>query len=111
MKNLQKSSLLTPEKFLKEVPPSATSTFFGRYRQSIFADICRYVLKNVDICAEKISTKKNERYDDIMRYLRVKLSFLALKATLMCLRGSRTVKKNVEATVSDFTLALNELGL
>ena len=61
--------------------------------------------------AEKISTKKNERYDDIMRYLRVKLSFLALKATLMCLRGSRTVKKNVEATVSDFTLALNELGL
>ena len=52
MRNLQKFGRLTPEKFFKEVPPSATSTFFGRHRRSIFADICRYVSKNVDICAD-----------------------------------------------------------
>ena len=61
--------------------------------------------------AEKISIKKNERYDDVMKYLRVKFSFLALKATLLCLRGSRTLTKRTDGVVSDFGLALNELGL
>ena len=51
--------------------------------------------------AEKISEKKNERYEDVVRYLRVKFSFLALKSALLCLRGSRTVSK-VEDVVSDF---------
>jgi hypothetical protein len=60
--------------------------------------------------AEKISLKRNERYEDIMRYLRVKFSFLALKATLLCVRGSRTTKK-IEETTQDFGLALGELGL
>ena len=41
--------------------------------------------------AEKIAVKQHERYDDVMRYLRIKFSYLALKATLLCLRGSRTV--------------------
>ena len=57
--------------------------------------------------AEKISTKRGERYDDIMRLLRVKLSYLALKATLLCLRGSRShFKSNFS---DDFGLMLNEL--
>ena len=60
--------------------------------------------------AEKISLKKKERYEDIMRYLRVKFSFLAMKATLLCVRGSRTCKKT-EDTTEDFRLALNELGI
>ena len=60
--------------------------------------------------AEKLSAKKGERYEDVVRYLRVKFSFLALKATLLCLRGSRTVCK-VNGTDCDFGLALNELGL
>ena len=60
--------------------------------------------------AEKISEKKNERYEDVVRYLRVKFSFLALKSTLLCLRGSRTVSK-VEDIVSDFGIALNDLGM
>ena len=38
--------------------------------------------------AEKISAKRGERYEEVMRFLRVKFSFLALKATLLCLRGS-----------------------
>ena len=67
---------------------------------------CSIFHKNL---AEKLSQKKNERYDVIMRYLRVKLS-LALKSTLLCLRGSRAVSKVVEVS-SDFGLTLNELGL
>ena len=60
--------------------------------------------------AQKLSEKKNERYEEIMRYLRVKLSFLALKSTLLCLHGSRTTSQSKDV-VSDFGLALNELGV
>ena len=61
--------------------------------------------------AEKLSEKKGERYDVIMRYLRVKLSFLALKATLLCLRGSRRGKGNVGEQGEDFGYTLDQLGL
>ena len=40
--------------------------------------------------AEKISLKRGDRYEEVARYMRVKLSFLTLKATLFCLRGSRS---------------------
>ena len=62
--------------------------------------------------AEKISNKKGERYDDVMRYMRTKISFLALKATLLCLRGSRSIVPTGDhANVGDFSLSLHELGL
>ena len=61
--------------------------------------------------AEKLSEKKNERYDIIMRYLRVKLSFLSLKATLLCLRGSRGGSVNSFENGEDFAFSLDELGL
>ena len=60
--------------------------------------------------AEKISLKRDERYEDVMRYLRIKFSYLAIKATLLCVRGSRTVKR-VEEVGGDFNLALRELGV
>ena len=60
--------------------------------------------------AEKISSKRDERYEDVMRYLRIKFSYLAIKATLLCLRGSRSIKKAGEVGV-DFNLALRELGV
>ena len=60
--------------------------------------------------AEKISTKKDERYDTIMRYLRVKLSFLSLKSTLLCLRDTRRGKGNL-GSGEDFGFTLDELGL
>ena len=60
--------------------------------------------------AEKISSKRDERYEDVMRYLRIKFSYLAIKATLLCLRGSRSIKKVGEVGV-DFNLALRELGV
>ena len=61
--------------------------------------------------AEKLSEKQGERYDVIMRYLRVKLSFLAQKATLLCLRGSRRGKGNVGEQGEDFGFSLDQLGL
>jgi hypothetical protein len=42
--------------------------------------------------ADKISKKNGDKYEDVMRYMRVKVSFLVLKATLLCLRGSRSFK-------------------
>ena len=61
--------------------------------------------------AEKLSRKRGDTYQDIMRYLRVKFSFLALKATLLCLRGSRSHTKATNQHTDDFGLALNELGM
>ena len=62
--------------------------------------------------AEKMSQKQGERYEVIVRYLRVKFSFLALKSTLLCLRGSRShTTKPVRTVKEDFGLALDELGL
>ena len=63
--------------------------------------------------AEKISRKKGEEYSEVMRYLRVKLSHMALKFTLLCLRGSRshTNKTTAKPINQDFGLALDELGL
>ena len=61
--------------------------------------------------AEKISLKQGERYEEVMRYLRVKLSSLALKSTLLCLRGSRSSSKTMNIVNLDFGLALNDLGL
>ena len=58
--------------------------------------------------AEKISLKRGDRYEEIMRYLRVKFSFLSLKATLVCLRGTRSRPKQSGLT-TDFGLALYEL--
>ena len=58
--------------------------------------------------AEKIVTKRGERYEEIVRYIRVKFSFL--KATLLCLKGSRSRRVNTVPN-EDFRLTLNELGL
>ena len=61
--------------------------------------------------AEKMSVKSGEKYEDIMRYMRVKISFLVLKATLLCLRGSRTMRKNIDIGGDDCGQTLRELGL
>ena len=73
----------------------------------VMAHECSIYHKNL---AQKLSVKKNERYEEIVRYLRVKLSFLALKSTLLCLRGSRATFKGNDVDC-DFGLTLNELGL
>ena len=44
--------------------------------------------------AEKLATKSGERYSDVMNFIRCKLSFMCVRSSLLCLRGSRTIRKN-----------------
>ena len=61
--------------------------------------------------ANKIAEKTGERYDDVTRVIRVKTSFLVLRAALLCLRGSRTMYSAKGEECDDFALSVNELGL
>ena len=60
--------------------------------------------------AEKVSEKQNEKYSDVVRFLRVKLSYMALKSTLICLRGSRVTNTKAHADdTHDFGMSLIDL--
>ena len=59
--------------------------------------------------AHKICQKRGERYDDIIRFMRIRLSFLCVKATLLCLRGSRPSIR--DESVGDYSLTLSELRI
>ena len=49
------------------------------------------------ILASKISMKSDEKYNDIIKLIRTKLSFIVLRSALLCLRGSRVMNSpNVE---------------
>ena len=63
------------------------------------------------ILAQKIATKSGEQYEDITRLIRVKTSFLVLRAALLCLRGSRVVYTRNSESCDDFAFTLNEIGL
>ena len=63
------------------------------------------------ILAQKISTKSGERYEDITRLIRIKTSFLVLRAALKCLRGSRIVYSRNSEGCGDFAFTLDELRL
>ena len=60
--------------------------------------------------AEKIANKTDQRYDQVMGWIRCKLSFLIMKSALLCLRGSRVIKFNSDS-VDDFSLASDEARL
>ena len=61
--------------------------------------------------ASKIAEKSGERYDDVMRVIRVKTSFLVLRSSLLCVRGSRTMYSTKGEECDDFALSVNEIGL
>ena len=63
------------------------------------------------ILAEKIANKSGERYEDVTRLIRIKTSFLVLRAALLCLRGSRVVYQSNAENCNDFAFSLNELGV
>ena len=48
---------------------------------------CNIFLKKL---LSKISEKRGERYGDVANWVRCKLSFLCIKACLVCIRGTRT---------------------
>ena len=57
-----------------------------------------------------VRTKSDLSGGTTSRYMRVKLSYLSLKATLLCLRGSRRGKGVVESG-EDFNFSLDEYGI
>ena len=61
--------------------------------------------------AEKLSIKSGDRYEEVTRLMRVKLSFIVLKAALTCIRGSRTLKNDALSNCEDFSHNVNELRL
>ena len=61
--------------------------------------------------AEKLSLKTGDRYEEVTRLIRVKLSFIVLKAALLCIRGSRSVNNTSLTRCEDFSHNLNELRL
>ena len=62
--------------------------------------------------ADKIATKTGEQYAKVLSLIRCKLSFIAIRSALLCLRGSRTVtNKNLTKAIDDFTLSCDELKL
>ena len=64
--------------------------------------------------AERLSVKTNERYESILTWIRCKLSFMVLRASLLCIRGSRSCSSNYKSNtrvVEDFELACDEARL
>ena len=62
--------------------------------------------------ASKIAEKTGQSYSDIINYIRCRLSFIILRATILCLRGSRArpSKSNTEMG-DDFSLYARDLQL
>ena len=60
--------------------------------------------------AEKIANKTGQKYERIMSWIRCKLSFVIMRSALLCLRGSRSVKINVESA-EDFSFACDQARL
>ena len=62
--------------------------------------------------AEKISNKKDESYAEVITYIRTMLSNIAIKSSLLCLRGSRKCRsQDVQAATEDFSLINSELSM
>ena len=62
--------------------------------------------------AEKIAQKKDERYSEVIAYLRTMLSNLSVRSALLCLRGSRGKPGEwVEPAGDDYSIIHQELNL
>ena len=62
--------------------------------------------------AEKIAQKKDERYSEVITYIRTMLSNLSIKSALLCLRGSRGGPvRRVEAASEDYEIINNEINV
>ena len=62
--------------------------------------------------AERIAQKKDERYSDVISYIRTMLSSLPVKSVLLCLRGSRGQPGGkVQAAGEDFGIINQDLSL
>ncbi len=78
---------------------------------SVFGSLapeCAVFYKNL---CNKMAEKCHEKYEDIMTWIRCKLSFLCLKSCLMCLRGTRKAYVNDKYVSADFNYDISELNI
>ena len=62
--------------------------------------------------ADKIATKSEDDYSKVVNYIRYKVAFIVLRSALLCLRGSRTIRKEkIVAVAEDIDLGHDELLL
>ena len=61
--------------------------------------------------ANKIATKTIDKYEKVLTWIRCRLSFMVVKAALLCLKGSRTVNKEAIDIVEAFILTCSEAGI
>lgn len=54
--------------------------------------------------AELLSIKKGENYANTMSWVRAKVSFALIRSALLCLRGSRSIRRTVDTTNVDISL-------
>jgi hypothetical protein len=70
---------------------------------------CQVFLKHL---LTKVADKRQEKYNDVCNWVRCKISFLCIKACLMCLRGSRAkATDNLNYVSNDFGLDSVESNL
>ncbi len=68
---------------------------------------CSVFMKNL---AQKIAEKEKETYNNVIGWIRAKLSFLCLKASISCLRGTRHGPRDTYIS-QDFSNDILEAGL
>ena len=60
--------------------------------------------------ASKIALKKNERYEDVVSFIRCKLLFLILRSAVTCTKGNRLYEK-ASVMVNDVRLTCDSVGI
>lgn len=60
----------------------------------------------------KLSEKSDERYSEVLNWVKCKISFMCIRACLMCLRGTRKRNKHSNVYISeDFAYDISQTGL
>ena len=62
----------------------------------------------LSVLAEKLSSKKEISYGETAAWLRTKVSFCLLRSAILCVRGSRSVKKVSAVDTDNIELACSE---
>ena len=58
--------------------------------------------------ADKIATKSEDDYSKVVDYIRCKVAFIVLRSALLCLRGSRTIRKEkIVAVAEDIAVTMS----
>ena len=58
----------------------------------------------------KFASKSEDGYSKVVNYITCKVAFIVLRSELLCLRGSRTIRKEkIVAVAEDIDLGHNEL--